>query len=277
MPDHTEGLSPLEHFNLVMDEIRAGRGLAGTPTEEETVWRRDLAPAHVEGVQVLMVVISRHGAIANSVENYELLLKATYGDGGWIGKGYVGEQDPNVKIQGAGFPSFVEFKRKLVKGKPHTRDENIGQEELSKIIYAEAVLAGEYDQIHIVGHGSRITGLWFYPITDEETGQRSPVPFDEEKTIILCKYHSWPLKPGGRVLLVGCDADKGDFKAYIERATAEGEVKVYAVSGPWECLYGCMREGGPRIGALDWFHPRQHSATRAIGEELNLKPARKYD
>lgn len=283
MTYRTEGMSPLEHFNLVMDEIRAGRGLVGTPTDEETVWRRDCAPAHVDGVNVLMVIVSRHGSIADDVENYELLLKATYGDGGWIGKGYVGEQDPNVKIQGPGFPTFIEFYGKYRRGKRHTRDDRIGEAELAKIIYGEAVLGGGYDQIHIVGHGHEdgIFGTLFYPLDEEGERPTLGYKFRKEEATILCKYHSWPLNPGGKVFLVGCFVDRGPFYEFVKGAL--GEKNVYAVGTDWECLYAYVgKDSSVRFGALDWFYPDrpgipgQHPATRAIGEELKVPHARKY-
>jgi hypothetical protein len=277
MPDSTEGMSPLEHFNLVMDEIRAGRGLVRPPTEDEDIWRRDCAPAHVDGVNVLMVIVSRHGIIAEHVENYELLLKATYGDGGWIGKGYVGQQDPNVKIQGPGFPTFIEFYGKYVRGANYVRNDRIDEAEMAKIIYGEAVLGGGYDQIHIVGHGDDAGkyGMLFYPLNEEGKRGRG-FEFNKEKAMILCKQHSWPLNPGGKVLLVGCQVDRGPFYELIYGLF--GDERVYAVRDKeWKCFYGCIKRGkkkGPRFGALDWFHPEQHSSTAAIGGELDIPHVR---
>lgn len=279
MPDVTEGMSPLDHFNLVMDEIRAGRGLVRPPTNEETIWRRDCAPAHVDGVSVLMVVVSRSGGIAEHVENYELLLKATYGDGGWIGKGYVGEQDPNVKIQGPGFPTFIEFYGKYVRGVNYVRDDRIDEAEMAKIIYGEAVLGGGYDQIHIVGHGSGKYGMLFYRREDNGERVTKGRVFIKENAMILSKYHSWPLNPGGKVILVGCQVDRGPFYELILGLL--GEDNVFAVGAKeWKCLYGGIKKGdkvGPRVGALDWYHPKQDESTRAIGEWLNVPHAREYD
>jgi hypothetical protein len=274
MTYRTEGISPLEHFNLVMDEIRAGRGLARPPTDKEIIWRKDLAPAHVEGVSVLMVVVSRQEPVANSVENYELLLKATYGDGGWIGKGYVGEQDPNVKIQGPGSPTFLEFYGKYVRGVDYVGNDRIDEAELAKIIYGEAVLAGGYDQIHIVGHGDLAGkyGMLFYRLDDKGERAQKGREFDKEKAMILSKYHSWPLNAGGKVLLVGCHTDRGAFYEFVSGVL--GQENVYAIGKRWECLYAAIPKGTERFGALDWYYPEQHTATRGIAEWLNLPHAR---
>lgn len=283
MAYRAEGMSPLGFFNVLIAAIRACERLPlpSELREKEIIWRRDLAPAHVEGVKVLMVIVSRHGSIADDVENYELLLKATYGTGGWIGKGYVGEQDPNVKIQGPGFPTFIKFYGKYVWRENYAREDRIDEAELAKIIYGEAVLAVGYDQIHIVGHGDPRCGMLFYPLN--ENGNRGGAfKFQKEKAMILYKYHSWPLNPGGKVLLVGCHVDRGPFYEFVKEAL--GEKNVYAVGTDWECLYAYVgNDSSVRFGALDWFYPDrpgipgQHPATRAIGGELNVPPARKYD
>jgi hypothetical protein len=282
MTYRTEGKSPLEHFNLVMDEIRAGRGLVRPPTEEETRWRTEFAPAHVDGVKVLMVIVSRFGTDGNSVENYELLLKATYGDGGWIGKGYVGAQDPNVKIQGPGYPTFVEFYGKHVRGVNYVRDDRIDEAELAKIIYGEAVLAGGYDQIHIVGHGSEAYGMLFYPLNEKGKRVEFGHKFQKKKAMILCKYHSWPLNAGGKVLLVGCHTDRGPFYEFIVELF--GIKNVYGLGTDWECRYAYVGDdSSQRFGALDWYYKAshggkgQHPATSAIGGWLNVPSAREYD
>ena len=171
MTYRTEGKSPLEHFNLVMDEIRASRGLTSDTNGNGWVgskdferWKLKFAPAHVDGVSVLLVIVSYSGTYKIDVENYELLLKATYGECTLLG-----EPDSNVKVQGPGTFTMVEFLGTIQWGKNFVRTDRIGQEEMTKIIYGEAVLGQEYDQIHIIGHGDDKGkgGMLFYPSDDE--------------------------------------------------------------------------------------------------------------
>jgi hypothetical protein len=273
MPDGTEGMSPLEHFNLVMDEIRAGRGLSRKTRTQEEYWRENLAPAHVDGVKVLVVVVSRFPPINEDIENYELLLKATYGRGGLIG-----EPDPNVKMQGGGYPTAVPFAGTIYRGESHIEHNRISQEEMADIIFGEAFHAGDYDQIHIVGHGDQLggkRGMLFYPVYNKEKGWRRSKGFDKSEAGKLSYKHCWPLKTGGKVLLIGCKVDLGGFKEFVEGVVGSGN--VYAVTEDiWKCTYGWVDDEEVKFGALDWFHPEQDASTKHIAEWLGLKAARSY-
>jgi hypothetical protein len=278
MTYRTEGMSPLEHFNLVMEEIRAGRGLAtvenGTGwfgSKDFERWKLKYAPAHVDGVSVLLLIVSYWGTFKTDVENYELLLKATYGECTLLG-----EPDPNVKVQGPGTFTMVDFLGTIQWGENFVRTDRIGQEEMTKIIYGEAVLGQEYDEIHIIGHGDDKGkgGMLFYPPDDEgkRPGDDSGQFFNKEKSLILCKQHSWPLKPRGKVLLLGCDVHVGGFKEFIESAVGSGN--VHASKGTLFCNSSYVGGKKDRRLALDWYDKEQFEPVRDVAVWLNLPKAR---
>ena len=191
--------------------------MAETNVVELTVERRALVekrkaehgPQRQDGGKVLVLIISRADVrVTNSVEgfnrtieNYETLLRETYGA-------------ENVIILGAGYETFPgrtpkkENESKYLDDLDFSEIKFLVQKEFATLI--RSVTRAKYDQIHIVGHGDPLYGLLFY--------SAAPVGFNVEKAegAGLNIPENWPLNPGGKILLVGCGANGGRLKDFLE-------------------------------------------------------------
>ena len=235
-------------------------------------------PQRQDGGKVLVLLISRADVRVTSsvegfnrtVENYEILLQDTYGA-------------ENVTVLGAGYETFpereprTEGERKYLESLDFSEIKFLVQAEFAKLI--RSISGEEYDQIHIVGHSDPLWGLLFY---------NTPlVGFKEEKAMSarLDKPGNWPLNPGGKILLVGCGANGGRLKGFLEDYEIAEPGKVFAMEGDFDCEGAWVRVGPDYVPleekiivgriTFGWYHTEQHESIKAMGLWLGIQEARR--
>lgn len=232
----------------------------------------EYSPVRIDGVKVLVIVVSDFGGFEPDVRNYILLLKATYGE-------------RNVTVSGAG------HRREVKTGLPSrytlderglpvrheitlelsdcTRKDRLSSKEVVSLladeVYAERWV-GKYDQVHFVGHGFeppfRKEGFIFF-----EDGKRKS--FDEVKGDWSEDISAWPLRgEGTKIVLAGCYTERGGMKAFLELVVGVGN--VFGVSGDFFCE--CKKEQEKYV-ALDWYHEDQKAVIGQIGDFLGIAGA----
>ncbi len=236
----------------------------------------DYSPRPIEGVKVLVIVVSDSEGFETDVNNYIMLLKATYGDG-------------NVAVSGAGrarevktgvMSSYTLDERGLPVGREATVElsDFTGRHELSSkdvLSFLADELSveqwvGKYDQVHFVGHGFRSSadqeGLLFW-----EDGERKS--FDEIKKGWKKDIRAWPVKAEGtKVVLAGCDTERGGMKAFLKLVVGEGN--VYAVHGDFFCdNWQPDRNKPDLVFALNWYDKRQVAVIGRIADFLGVSEA----
>lgn len=184
--------------------------------------RAAFLPTPMKGVDVLVIVVSTDVVLQVHIDAYLKLLRATYGEG-------------NVKVQGCGeeevyrgYSPGPQEGRQSVEGLWYATRDYVSEEEFATLLNIYAFAGESYDQIHVVGHGDPGKGLLFRKGVRVGTGVSVKGPFDGKKAGEISEYFQWPIKPGAKVVLVGCDAHKGGMKRFVEGIVGPGN--VYAVA-----------------------------------------------
>jgi len=235
----------------------------------------DYSPRRIEGVKVLVIVVSDFGGFKPDIDNYIMLLKTTYGDG-------------NVAVSGTGYQREVKTGISTYtfdeKGTPVTGEATIelsdytGRHKLSSkdvlSLLADEMSVeqwvGKYDQVHFVGHGftpsSDQEGLIFW----EDGEQKS---FDEVKQGWKKDIRAWPVKgEGTKIVLAGCDTERGGMEAFLELVVGEGN--VYTVHGDFFCDCWKPNPNKPdEVVALNWYHEKQEPVIARIADFLGVSEA----
>jgi hypothetical protein len=245
-----------------------------TTTEEiyirKKLIRDDYSPRRIEGVKVLVVVVSKFGEEPD-VRNYILLLKATYGEGNVTvsGADYVREVKTGVKTYtfDEGTPVGREAPVEL---SDYTGRHKLSSKDVLRLLADELNLdqwVGKYDQVHFVGHGFRPSsdkeGLMFWEDGEEKS-------FDEVKRGWKKNISAWPVKAEGtKIVLAGCYTERGGMKAFLELVVGEGN--VFGVSGDFFC--DCKELEHKKYVALNWYHEDQEAVVGRIGDFLGVSEA----
>ena len=229
-------------------------------------------PKPIEGVDVLVIIISTDAGLQGHIDWYLELLRATYGEG-------------NVKVQGCG---QEEVYRGYSRGGQEARQpvedlwfvlrDFLTVEELATLLNIYAFADERYDQIHLVGHGDPDKGLLFR--TGVKTGTDVSVagPFDETKAGNISQSFQWPIKPGALVVLIGCEVYKGGLRSFIEGIVGPGNVP--AMAGDFRCAFKKLdfdiKAPGVSIKEsykipLDWYNREQEPCIAEIAGEIGIE------
>ncbi len=264
--------------------------LAADEKEELARLKAEHGTRPINGANILFLVISRTGEGFNeTVENYESLLKDTYGAG-------------NVRSCGAGYETIPargdlsEGERSYIERLNYSRKTFLTQAKFAELIRAIGGGEEKYDQIHIIGHGDHELGLLFFGGRDLSGELKKPLGFDWEKAkrARLHRPENWPLNPGAKILLLGCGSAAGLFEGFLEFFWIVERGNVYSMKGDFGCEGTFVRYGPknvpkkekPIIGRFtyDWYHSRQSLCMediagwllipRQLGWEEGIRPAR---
>jgi hypothetical protein len=247
------------------------------PKRSKDVYWEKFAPPRIEGVEVLVVIVSE--ASANS--DYILLLKATYGE-------------DNVDVYGCGYKGGISYGKGAGQKSPaypevqrgghrldYTGYDYLSLYEFARIVRYISGAGGDYDQVHILGHGDPASGLLVRKGRFVQGVPSSPERVSREMLEDALGDVKWPLTPAARIVLAGCDTHQGVLPAHFGRFVAPGNVHV--VDGVFNCMgidvTVTHRDGSKVLErlALDWYHEEQFECVRAIAESLGIpmiKPAR---
>ncbi len=229
------------------------------------------SPVRIDGLKVLVIVISKFGAEPDA-RNYILLLKATYGERNVSisGASYRREVKTGVTtytLDEKGFPVAHEATTEF---SDFTRQNRLSSKEvvglLADEVYAEEWV-GKYDQVLFVGHGFRPSsskeGFIFYEDGEEKS-------FDEVKADWSEDISDWPTRAEGtKIVLAGCYTERGGMKAFLELVVGEGN--VFAVSGEFFCKCGEPEPG--KYVARDWYDKGQDPGIGLIADFLGIAGA----
>lgn len=236
-------------------------------------YEEEFAPMLIEGVKVLVIIVSE----APAQNDYVALLKATYGR-------------KNVDVHGCGQRTLVGPSGEGVNALPppvtdeaaHYRDFT-GYDYLSLYEFAELLriisAAGyDYDQIHVLGHGALEAGILlrrgkFVSGKPSVKGPATEVGLEKALGGI-----DLPLKPGTKVLLIGCYTIAGPIPDYFRAIV--GTNNVYAIGCDFEC-HGVNIPDKPPDGSeitkrypIDWYHANQHPEVERIAIFLGISKRR---
>jgi hypothetical protein len=243
-------------------------------------YRRYFAPLRIEGIKALVIILSK----ATSDADYIRLLEATYGE-------------DNVDVYGCGYKvlEYVGYGERVKQLTPpypgaqvlgpivdYTAYDYLSLNEFGYIVRVISEAGGNYDQVHVLGHGDPFAGLIVRKGRFVEG-----VPSECEKVTgeMLEKALGdvqWPLNtPGAWVVLAGCDTLAGVLPGYFGRFVPP--VNVHVVEGIFNCAgidFPIKQPDGSIVFerlALDWYHDDQLECIRAIADSLGnqmIKPAR---
>lgn len=232
-------------------------------------------PTPIEGVDVLVIVVSTDVVLQVHIDAYLKLLRATYGE-------------ENVKVQGCGeeevyrgYSPGPQEGRQPAEGLWYATRDYLSEEEFATLLNIYAFAGENYEQIHVIGHGDPGKGLLFRTGVRIGTGVSVKGRFDEKKAGDISQSFQWPIQPGAKVVLVGCDAHEGGMKRFVERIVGPGN--VYAVAGDFRCAdkkltYTYSIEGQYiketyKI-ALDWYNEEQEGCISQIADALGISEIR---
>jgi hypothetical protein len=232
-------------------------------------------PTPVEGVDVLVIVVSTDPVFQGHIDAYVKLLRATYGEN-------------NVKIQGCGvegvyrgYTAGLQEARQEVEGLWYALRDFLSEDEFATLLNIYASAGESYDQIHVIGHGDPEKGLLFRKGVRIGTDVSTKSGFDVSKARGISQGFPWPIKPGADVVLAGCDTHKGGLKDFIESVPGVG--RVTPVVGDFRCavkkltvklVVGKTYNKYTYEIALDWYDKEQEGCIHAIAEALGISKAR---
>ena len=247
------------------------------PKRGKDVYWEKFAPPRIEGVKALVIILSEASANAD----YIRLLKATYGE-------------DNVDVYGCGYGGYVVYGKGTGQISPaYAEPQRAGQRkdftgydylslyEFGRIVRSISEAGGNYDQVHVLGHGDPTTGLIARKSRFIEGVPSVPDHVTGEMVEEALGDVMWPLTPAARIILAGCDTHEGVLPAYFAAFVAP--VNVHVVEGIFNCNgidFTVKRSDGSEVTerlALDWYHENQLECVRAIAESLGIlmiKPAR---
>jgi hypothetical protein len=247
------------------------------PIPSMEYYRQTYAPPYIEGVRVLVIVVSE--ATANI--DFIPLLKATYGE-------------DNVDVYGCGYEGYVVYGKGTGQMSPaYPEPQRAGQRkdfagydyislyEFARIVRSISDAGGSYDQVHVLGHGDPSSGLL---VRTGRFVQGVPSAYwyvtremlEEELGGI-----KWPLTSEAKVVLAGCDTGEGVLPAYFGRFV--GPANVHVVEGIFNCRgidFPIRQPDGSIITRrlpVDWYNENQFETVTPIAEFLGIpmiKPAR---
>jgi hypothetical protein len=240
------------------------------PKPSREVYRQRFAPPYIEGVKALVIIVSE--ASANS--DYIALLKATYGE-------------DNVDVYGCGYKGYIIYGKGTGQISPaYPEPQRAGQRknftgydflslnEFGSIVRSISEATGNYDQVHVLGHGDPTSGLIvrtgrFVEGVPSAYGRVTREMLEEALGDV-----KWPLTNAARVVLAGCDAHEGVLPAYFGALVAP--VNVHVVDGIFNCAgidFPIKQADGSikteRL-ALDWYHENQDKCIPPIAETLSI-------
>lgn len=232
----------------------------------------EFSPVRIDGLKVLVIVISKFGEEPD-VRNYILLLKATYGERNVIVSGASYRREVKTGV----ISSYTLDERGLPVGREatiglsdYTGKDRLSSKDVLSLLAGEVGAeqwVGKYDQVHFVGHG-------FPPSADQggfifwEDGEKKS--FDEVKADWNENVRLWPVRAEGtKIVLAGCDTDRGGMKAFLELVVGEGN--VFAVSGDFFC--DCEETEREGYVALDWYYKTQEAVIGQIADFLGIAAA----
>jgi hypothetical protein len=247
------------------------------PKRGKDVYWEKFAPPRIEGVKVLALVLSE--ASANS--DYIALLKATYGE-------------DNVDVYGCGYEGGISYGKGAGQRSPaypeaqragqrmdYTAYDYLSLYEFARIVRGISEAGGNYDQVHVLGHGDPSSGLLVRKGKFVEGVPSAYGRVTREMLEDALGDVRWPLTPAARVVLAGCDTHEGVLPGYFGRFVAPANVHV--VDGIFNCKgidLTITRSDGSEVTerlALDWYHENQFECVQDIAEFLGIqmiKPAR---
>jgi hypothetical protein len=250
-----------------------------TTTEEIYIRKKlvgdEYSPRPIEGVKVLVIVVSDFGGFKTDIDNYIMLLKATYGDGNVTvsGAGYAREVKTGIPTYTSDEKGTPVVSETTIELSDYTGKNRLSAKDVLSLLANEVSVeqwVGKYDQVHFVGHGFRPSsdqeGLIFW-----EDGE--PKSFDEIKKDWKKDIRGWPAKAEGtKIVLAGCDTYRGGMKAFLELVVGEGN--VYAVHGDFFCdSWKPNRDKPDLVFALNWYHKDQETLIRRIADFLGISEA----
>jgi hypothetical protein len=233
-------------------------------------WRRK--EGAITGVRVLGVAVGSYKdpsgvSMGVSIENYELLLKNTFGE-------------RNVTFIGVGYQRRFNLGPMAYEGEDFTGRKHLTQEEFEELIdfekYMENTFGGaKYSQIHIISHGDaespdpKKAGLLFLggfeddekkiPQKDIE-GKINRVGFNPDKATKINDRNWWPIATGGKLLLLGCNTAFGVFPNFLSACLPDCE--IHSMTGPFQCW--CLEARDGSKSAMDWYSEYQHESVKNI-------------
>jgi len=247
------------------------------PIPSMEYYRQTYAPPYIEGVKVLVIVVSE--ATANI--DYIPLLKATYGE-------------DNVEVYGCGNEGYLVYGKGVGQTTPtYPEPQRAGRRqdftgydylslyEFARIVRAIADAGGRYDQVHILGHGDPSSGLLVRKGRFVEGIDSAYEKVTEEMMEDALGGLGWPLNSAARVVLAGCDTNEGVLPGYFRHFVAP--VNVHVVEGIFNCRgidFPIRQPDGSIITRrlpVDWYNENQFETVTPIAEFLGIpmiKPAR---
>lgn len=247
------------------------------PKRGKDVYWEKFAPPRIEGVKALVIILSEASANAD----YIRLLKATYGE-------------DNVDVRGCGYEGYVSYGKgasqitpaypeaqRGSRRKDFTGYDYLSLYEFGRIVRSISEAGGNYDQVHVLGHGDPTTGLIarkgrFVEGVPSEPGHVTREMLEDALGDVM-----WPLTSAARIILAGCDTHEGVLPGYFGRFVAPANVHV--VDGIFNCNgidFTVIHSDGSEVTerlALDWYHEDQIPCIPLIAETLGIpmiKPAR---
>jgi len=240
-------------------------------------WRRK--EGAVKGVRVLGVAVGSYKDLSGvsmgvSIENYELLLKNTFGES-------------NVTFIGAGYQRRFNLGPMAYEGEDFTGRKHLTQEEFEELIAFEKYMENtfgraQYNQIHIISHGDdespdpdKVGLLFLGGFEDDEKkipqkdieGKINRVGFNPTKANKINDRSFWPIAAGGKLLLLGCNTAFGVLPDFLSVCIPDCE--IHSMTGYFQCW--CLVKDGIK-SAMDWYSEYQHDSVKNIAANwLSIK------
>ncbi len=250
-----------------------------TTTEEiyikKKLFRDKHLPRPIEGVKVLVIVVSDFGGFKTDIDNYVMLLKGTYGDRNVTvsGAGYAREVKTGIPTYTSDEKGTPVVSETTIELSDYTGKNRLNAKDVLSLLANEVSVeqwVGKYDQVHFVGHGFPPSyekgGLIFW-----EDGEMKS--FDEVKADWSKDIRAWPVKAEGtKIVLAGCDTDRGGMEAFLELVVGEGN--VYGVQGDFFCDNWRPDPDKPDlVFPLNWYDKEQEAVIQRIADFLGVSEA----